>query len=356
MKTGIANLPLHRGYVPRWLFDRMKNLAREIIIVIISEFGQEVLLSRLSDPFWFQALGCTLGFDWHSSGLSTVTCSVLKEAVKGLENDLGFFVCGGKGKISRKTPQEIKSFAEKYSIKRNPNELIYASKMCAKVDTCGVQDGYQLYHHTFFFTKEGEWAVVQQGMSENSSWARRYHWLADSNLDFVCEPHQGICSDKKGQAMNLVAKESHSSQKVISELSCEKPNRIVKDLKKLQRLDLDENHQFFLKDLRPDSIERVLLKSYEQKPKDFEALLSISGIGPKTIRALALISELIWGEKISYKDPAKFSFAHGGKDGYPYPVNKKRMDQSIEILKLAFEKAKINDREKIEAIKRLKNY
>ncbi|MBM3167420.1 MAG: DUF763 domain-containing protein, partial [Chloroflexi bacterium] len=190
-RTGIANLPLHYGKAPRWLFDRMTKLAREITIAITTAFGPEEMLRRLSDPYWFQAFGCVLGYDWHSSGVTTTVCGALKEGVKGLENELGLFVAGGKGKISRKTPSEIESFGDK--LNANPSKLVYASRMSAKVDSSGVQDGYQLYHHVFLFTKDGAWSVVQQGMNEDNRYARRYHWLGEKVTDFVCEPHSAIC-------------------------------------------------------------------------------------------------------------------------------------------------------------------
>ena len=352
MRTGIANLPLHWGFTPRWLFDRMTRLAREISTAIVSEFGPKTFLKRIADPFWFQAFGCVLGFDWHSSGLTTTVCGALKEGIKSLGKDLGFFVVGGKGKTSRKTPFEIMSFAEKFPIK-NPENLVNASKMAAKVDTVGVQDGFDLYHHNFFFTCEGDWAVVQQGMNVENCWARRYHWLSFEVSDFVCEPHFGICSNNKNTTLNLVAKDSAETRNIVPELAAEKPYKLVRDLKKLQNLKLSKKHRLFLQDLKPKSIEKVLLKTYEKKPKSFETLLSMKGVGAKTIRALALISELIWGTKVSYKDPAKFSFAHGGKDGYPYPVNRDQYDKSIEILKKAVEKAKIGQSEKMEALKKL---
>lgn len=199
MRTGIANLPLHYGKAPAWLFQKMKQLAREITVVIVNEFGPEEMLKRLSDPFWFQAFGCVLGFDWHSSGLTTTVCGALKEGVRGLERDLGLFVCGGKGAVSRKTPSEIEGFG--YLIGKDPASLIYASKMSAKVDSAALQDGYQLYHHCFIFTRDGSWSVVQQGMNETNRYARRYHWLSDEVKDFVCEPHNAICSETRGNAL-----------------------------------------------------------------------------------------------------------------------------------------------------------
>ena len=213
-RTGIANLPLHYGKVPPWLFDRMVKLAREITIAIITDFGAEEMLKRLSHPFWFQAFGCILGYDWHSSGVTTTLCGALKEAVRGLEKDLGLFVAGGKGKTSRRTPSEIESWGNLISL--NPAPLVYASRMSAKVDSSAIQDGYQLYHHTFLFTNRGSWAVVQQGMNEATRYARRYHWLGETVANFVNEPHSAILSETRGRALNLTAGESEPARTTIS--------------------------------------------------------------------------------------------------------------------------------------------
>ena len=210
MRTGIAHLPLHGGKAPSWLFQRMKRLGREIIIAIVSEYGPPEMPKRLSDPFWFQALGCVLGFDWHSSGVTTTTCRALKEGIKGLEKELGLFIAGGKGGTSRKTPSEIISAGDQLSC--DPEKLVYASRMSAKVDSSAVQDGYQLYHHSFIFTKSGDWAVVQQGMNDTNKYARRYHWLGSKVTNFVVEPHQAICCDSKGNTLNMVAVESEEAR------------------------------------------------------------------------------------------------------------------------------------------------
>jgi len=351
MRTGIANLPLHQGRAPRWLFEKMTRLAREISLAIISEFSPKELLFRLSDPFWFQSFGAVLGFDWHSSGLTTTTCAALKEGLKGLEKYTGMFIAGGKGKASRQTPKEIENYASLYDISRY-HLLTYASRMAAKVDNTAVQDGYQLYHHNFFFTKDGQWAVVQQGMAE-SGWARRYHWLSENVRDFVCEPHSGIVTDRLSQTLNMVAKKSTQAQKVSAKLSNLKPEKIIKTLDKLQTLILPSQHEVFIKNLQKDSLKKILLKTYEARPSNFEELLGIQGVGPKTIRALALVSELIYGVSPSWQDPAKYSFAHGGKDGYPYPVDRQTYEKSIEVLRIAVKKAKIGQREKIEALRQL---
>ena len=351
-RTGIANLPLHYGKAPRWLFDRMVKLARGITIAIVADFGAEEMLRRLSHPYWFQAFGCVLGFDWHSSGVTTTLCGALKEAIKGLETDLGLFVAGGKGKTSRRTPSEIEDWGN--SISLDPTPLVYASRMSAKVDSSAVQDGYQLYHHTFLFTTSGSWAVVQQGMNGASRYARRYHWLGEAVSNFVNEPHSAILSEARGQALNLVAGESDPARTTITDIATnEKPHNILKGLKRLKTLELPSHHYLSTHDLHPDSLSKILLSTYDRQPQDFEQLLGLRGVGPKTIRALSLVSELIYGVAPSYQDPARYSFAHGGKDGIPYPVDRKTYDQSIELLRKAINKTKLGIREKNEALNRL---
>lgn len=354
LRTGTADLPLHYGKAPAWLFQRMKALAREIAVFVISEFGPDEMLLRLADPFWFQSFGCVLGFDWHSSGLTTTVCGSLKEGIRGLEKDLGFFAAGGKGKVSRKTPSEIESYSECISIA--PQKLVYASKMTAKVDSAALQDGFQLYHHCFFFTENGSWSVVQQGMNEANRYARRYHWLSNNVKDFVNEPHYAICCDTKAPTLNMVAADSAPARNMSALLAREKPEILLSEIKGLQRLVLPSHHDVLLRDINPDNLKRIFLKTYESQPANFEGLLQLKGVGPKTIRALSLISELVYGAPASFKDPVRYSFAHGGKDGYPYPVDKRNYDRSIEILKKAIGQAKIGRTEKIKAIQRLDKY
>ncbi|MCM8765974.1 MAG: DUF763 domain-containing protein [Candidatus Omnitrophica bacterium] len=353
MKRGIAYLPLHYGKAPSWLFRRMKILAREIVLIMVKEWGTGEILDRLSDPFWFQAFGCVLGFDWHSSGLTTTVCGALKEGLKDVSSEIGIFVCGGKGGNSRKTPQEIEKIADKRIIKVSPEKLIYASRMSAKVDSTALQDGYQIYHHCFIFTPEGKWCVIQQGMNEDTGWARRYHWLSEELKDFVCEPHKAICSDHKGRVLNLVAKESESAREMSAILAGEKPEKVIGEFEKIRELKLSSQHPVSYQDIHPENLRKILLRTYAEKPENFEKLLSMEGVGPKTIRALALISELIYGKEVSVRDPVCFSFAHGGKDGYPYPVNRKEYDLSIQILKDCLNQARIGVYEKLNALRRL---
>ena len=352
MRTGTAHLPLHYGAAPRWLFERMTLLAREIARCLVEEAGPEEVLRKLSDPFWFQAFGSVLGFDWHSSGLTTTACGALKEGLRGLERDTGIFAAGGKGKTSRKTPTEISEHCDRAGLDGDP--LIYASRLSAKVDNNAVQDGYQIYHHAFFFTQSGHWAVVQQGMNDATGYARRYHWLSDSLTSFVDEPHAAICAQKMSRdVLNLVAHESEQARQTVTALSHERPDALVGEMRKIQNLELPRRHEVLASDVRPDSLARILLKTYERQPEDFERLLGMGGVGAKTLRALSLIAELIYGVKTSMRDPARFSYAHGGKDGHPYRVDRETYDRSIETLRQAVERAKIGDRERLSALRRL---
>jgi len=330
----------------------MVKLAREITIAVVAEYGPDEMLRRLSHPYWFQAFGCVLGFDWHSSGVTTTLCGALKEGVKGLERDLGLFVAGGKGAASRRTPSEVEAWGERISL--DPASLVYASRMSAKVDNSAVQDGYQLYHHTFLFTARGSWAVVQQGMNDANHYARRYHWLGESVADYVNEPHSAIAAQAKGTTLNLVAGESGPARTTIGQIAHdEKPETILSDLRKLKTLNLPAHHPVGLADIHPESLSRILLGIYERQPEDFERLLGLQGVGAKTLRALSLIAELVHGVSPSYADPARYSFAHGGKDGHPYPVDRKTYDTSIELLAKAVHRAKLGLSEKRDALNRL---
>lgn len=353
-RTGTAFLPLHYGAAPRWLFERMTALSREIVSAIVSGFGPKELLARLSDPYWFQAVGCVLGFDWHSSGLTTTVTGALKEGVRGREGELGVFFAGGKGASSRKTPDQICGFGERFGM--DPEPLVYASRMSAKVDNTAVQDGYQLYHHVFVFTTKGEWAVVQQGMNEDTRMARRYHWFGDTVKEFVVEPHAAVCCDRREPTLNLVAAESEEARQVCTELSKEPPEKVAGAVKKIASLTMPERHHVTAADVDPKRFYRTLVNTYESQPEDFEGLLGLKGVGPKTIRALSLVSEIIYGKAPSYRDPARFSFAHGGKDGTPFPVNRPVYDQTIEVVKKAIQAAGVGNQARLEAVRRLSRF
>ncbi len=354
MRVGLANLPLHYGAAPSWLFDRMKKLSREIVLAMLEEFGQEEVLRRLADPYWFQSFGCLLGFDWHSSGVTTTVCGALKEGLRGLEKDTGIFIVGGKGRTSRKAPEEIIRYGDKYGIAQT-ERLIYLSKMSAKIDNSALQDGFSLYHHTFIFTSKGEWVTIQQGMNLNIRMARRYHWLSDRIVSLVNEPHTAICCDQKTTTLNLVAEKSKKTREIATKLVQDNFQELTKNLRKIKekKLNLPAHHPIYSFDFNQKKLEERLVKIKERIPQNFEELLAIEGVGPKTVRALALIAEVIYGAKPSYEDPVRYSFAHGGKDGYPYPVNKRQYDQSINILSKAIRRAKIGQRERINLLKKL---
>jgi len=359
MRTGTADLPLHSGRTPRWLFNRMVKLAGCIVEVCLEEHGSAELLRRISDPFWFQAFSCVLGFDWHSSGTTTTTCGALKQALDPEEH--GIAVAGGKGRASRKALEEIEAASQLFSFSEaKMNELRRASRLSAKVDSSCIQDGYQLYHHSFFLTEKGTWAVVQQGMG--GRYARRYHWLSQALKDLVSEPHTGICSDERhSDVLNMVARDSREAREVSVDLVKDNPSHLRRYFKPSGQLTLDEpkaalampsRHELLAFDLSERSW-TALKRAYEIQPESYEELLSIRGIGAKSIRALALISELVYGAQASWSDPAKYSFAHGGKDGFPYPVDRACYDRSIEFLRSAVQEARLNRDEKRRALRRL---
>jgi hypothetical protein len=329
----------------------MVRLAREVVCHITVEYGPGEVLERLSDRYWFQAFGCVLGFDWHSSGVTTTTCGAVKEGIRNLEEDLGLFAAGGKGAASRRTPGEITQACERLS--QAPDPLVYASRLSAKVDNSAVQDGHQLYHHSFFFTREGRWCVVQQGMNDDSATARRYHWLGDRGESFVDEPHAAICCDARAHTLNLVAGESAQMRSAITELAREPDRGVLGDLERLPDLVLPQRHRVQSTDINPRYVKRILLKTYERAPRDFETLLGIEGVGAKTLRALALVAELIHAKQVSGRDPARFSFAHGGKDGTAYPVDRMGYDRTVEVLHDALAQARVARSAKVEALRRL---
>lgn len=369
-RTGLAELPLHDGKAPQWLVKRMIGLAREISTIIVDEYGREFFLQRISDPYWFQALGCVLGYDWHSSGLTTVVTGVLKTSLK--EANLGIAVCGGKGKASKDTLSEIVNVGEKFNLPTSKiGDLQYASRMSAKVDNTAIQAGYPLYHHAFFVTEDGKWAVIQQGMNIDDKTARRYHWLSDKVENFVVEPHNAIVGDaKRPIVLDMTAKESEECRKTCVDICKEKPRRVVRMFETIRpsyqrslkewfpEIASRENENYVAEFLRmPLSINwKALKRAYEVQPRNYEELLSIKGVGPSVIRGLALVAEIIYGSKPSWRDPVKYSFAYGGKDGVPYPVNRRAMDKSIKILREAVEKAKLGNRERLEMLQKLRRF
>ncbi|HEX8648169.1 MAG TPA: DUF763 domain-containing protein [Thermoleophilaceae bacterium] len=355
-RTGTADLPLHGGKAPAWLFSRMTALSREIVVFMASEFGTAEILRRLSDPHWFQAFACVLGFDWHSSGVTTTATGALKEGVRGLEDELGLYVAGGKGKTSRRTPSEITAFCERLG--RDPAPLVRASKVSAKVDNTAVQSSHQLYHHSFLFTADGGWAVIQQGMSDETGTARRFHWLSEEVESFVEEPHAAVCDDARGDVLvNFVASESAEARAATVEIAASDPKASLDAIARASELVMPRRHELRLTDVNPAYLDRILLKTYARAPRDFEELLGIEGVGPKTLRSLALVAELVYGTKASTRDPARYAFAHGGKDGTPFPVDRGTYDRTVEILEKALNGARGVDRsERVKAFRRLARF
>jgi len=363
-RTGNADLPLHGGKAPKWLYQRMVQLSESIMDVMVHEYSPDELLLRLSDPFWFQSLTCVLGYDWHSSGTTTVTCAALKQAADLKRH--GLVLAGGKGKTSRKTPNEIAENGEKYNLSDSKiKTLIYASKMTAKIDSAAIQDYHQLYHHSFIFSKNGRWAVIQQGMNDETKYARRYHWSSEHSNDFLFSPHTSIVGEKTQQkVLNMTSENSISTQKMSIDLVNGHPRHLQRDWAMLRKPirqktldDYDEHLQqkessSFL--FMPRCLNwKKMHEIYEWQPRSYEELISLKGVGPTMIRALALISELIYGEQPSWRDPVKYSYAHGGKDGVPFPVDTRGMDTSIQILKQGIFEAKMGRKEKLQALKRL---
>jgi hypothetical protein len=349
-RSGSADLPLHYGYVPIWLAERMAKLGLAIVENILIDYGKDDLLRRLSDPFWFQSLGAVMGMDWHSSGITTSVMGALKRAVNPHSNELGIYICGGKGKYSKQTPDELIKISERTGL--DGDYLVKCSKLSAKVDNTAIQDGFQLYTHNFILSDTGKWAVIQQGMSDLSSTARRYHWLSDSLTSFVNDPHTSVYGQNTGYILNMADTQAEGSRNGVMQIAAEHPERMLGEINKLI---LPSHHDVKAKDIDLKRLGAVLWLAHEKQPSDFEGLLLLQGLGPRTLQSLALVSEVIHGMPSRFKDPARFSFAHGGKDGHPFPVPIKVYDETISTLQNAVYKAKIGQSEKNEAIKRLTN-
>ncbi|QES89709.1 DUF763 domain-containing protein [Rhizosphaericola mali] len=344
MKSGHADLPLHYGTVPLWLAQRMSSLGGAIVESILLEYGKQSLLEHFSNPFWFQSLGCVLGMDWHSSGITTSVLGALKKYVNPRSNELGIYMCGGRGKASRKTPAELLAIAEKTGL--DGNSLVYSSKLAAKVDNNAIQDGFQLYLHSFILSDEGEWTIVQQGMNTESKMARRYHWLSSEVKSFVETPHQFIYGPNQGEILNLTDKNATSTKSSMLELTKERPVDLLQEL----QLILPKHHEVTAKDVNLKRLGAALALAHETDISSIESLMLLKDVGPRTLQSLALVSEVIHGTPSRFEDPARFSFAHGGKDGHPFPVPIKIYDQTIEHMHTAIEKAKMDDKEKSSAL------
>lgn len=347
-RSGSADLPLHYGYVPTWLAERMAKLGLAIVETIATEFSPADVVSKLSNPFWFQSLGAVMGMDWHSSGITTSVMGALKKSVNPHAKELGIYICGGKGKHSIKTPSELLRVGDLIGL--NGVELGNCSKLAAKVDNTAIQDGFQLYLHSFIVSNTGEWAVVQQGMNANAKTARRYHWHSKDLQSFVNEPHTFIYGENQGQILNLTDANAVEARNRTLEISKENPDKIIKEINKLI---MPRHHDVRMEDVNMKRLGAMLWLTHENQPEDFESLLLLKGMGPRALQSLALVSEVIYGTPSRFEDPARFSFAHGGKDGHPFPVPTNVYDETISTLAAAVQKAKIGNSDKLQAIKKL---
>jgi hypothetical protein len=347
-RSGSADLPLHNGHVPMWLADRMAKLGLAIVETIATEFSTSEVISKMSNPFWFQSLGAVMGMDWHSSGITTSVMGALKKSVNPHSKELGIYICGGKGKHSLQTPRELLLVGERTGL--NGLDLGNCSKLAAKVDNTAIQDGFQLYLHSFIVSNSGEWAVIQQGMNSESKTARRYHWHSQDLQSFVEEPHTFIYGQNQGAILNFTDKNALDTRNRTLEISRENPDKIICEI---NHLVMPNHHDVRIKDVNLNRLGAMLWLTHEKQPADFEDLLSLKGMGPRTLQSLALVSEVIYGTPTRFEDPARFSFAHGGKDGHPFPVPTKVYDETIATLQTAIQKAKIGNSDKLQAIKKL---
>ncbi len=347
-RSGTADLPLHYGQVPPWLYERMSRLGLAIVEVILADYGKDEVLRRLADPFWFQSFGAVMGMDWHSSGITTSVMGALKRAINPNSKSLGIYIAGGKGKFSKDAPNELLRIADSTGL--DGNELVRCSKLSAKVDNTAIQDGYQLYLHNFILSDQGNWAVVQQGMYDSDGTARRYHWLSENVTSFVNEPHTGISGVNRGNILNLTSSEAEQNRNGIVDITKTDSEKWMQDF---QRLILPAHHEVLANDVDMKKLGNILWLARENEPENFEDLLMLKGVGPRTMQSLALVSEVIHGAPSRFSDPARYSFAHGGKDGHPFPVPTQTYDETISIQRTGIEKSKLGNTDKNLAIKKL---
>jgi hypothetical protein len=350
-RSGFADLPLHGGRVPPWLAERMTKLGTAIVEVILHHYGHAELLSRLADPFWFQALGSVMGMDWHSSGITTSVMGALKRGLAPKTDELGIYICGGRGKHSRKTPDELRAIAERKSL--DGEALVQCSRLTARIDNNAIADGFQIYLHTLILSAQGEWTVVQQGMNESSGMARRYHWHSTAVRDFTSEPHTGIVGEHQGVIMNLVDASAKPAQRALLAITRENPDSTLRTARQLL---IPRRHDIREQDIDLKRLGAVLAVAHERDFRDFASLLLLENLGPRTLQSLALIAEVVHGAPTRFSDPARFSFALGGKDRHPFPVPLKTYDESISVLRTALDAAKVGDREKVEGFRRLERF
>ena len=350
-RSGIADLPLHDGRVPPWLAQRMTKLGTAITETIVHHYGTSAFLSRLSDPFWFQAFGAVMGMDWHSSGITTSVMGALKRGLARGANELGLYVCGGRGKSSRNTPDELRALADKRGF--DGEALVRTSRLTARIDNNAIADGFQIYLHSFVVTSKGEWAVVQQGLNDRNGLARRYHWHSASVRDFVAEPHTAIFGENQGAIMNLVDAKAGRAQNALLEMANERPEKTLNEARHLR---LPAHHEVREKDVDLKRLGAVLAVAYEKGLRDFTELLLLEKLGPRTLQSLALVADVVHGAPSRFNDPARFAFAHGGKDGHPHPVPLKTYDESLGFLRSSLEAAKVGHSEKLDGFRRLDRF
>jgi len=364
-RSGVADLPLHGGRVPAWLASRMSTLGTAIVESVLLHYGRPALLSRLSDPFWFQALGSVMGMDWHSSGITTSVMGALKRGLNPRAHELGVYICGGRGKQSRNTPDELRTIAGRINL--DGDALVRTSRLTARVDNNAVADGFQIYLHSFVLTRDGDWAVVQQGMNEASRLARRYHWHSAAVRDFTSEPHTAIVGEHAGTIMNLVDREARPAQEALLAITREDPARTLGDIRAAfahgasaprrlempRHLRMPAHHDVRAKDVNEKRLGAVLALAHERDLRDFASFLLLEQLGPRTLQSLALVAEVVHGTPTRFDDPARFAFAHGGKDGHPFPVPLKVYDESIAVLRRALDSARLGDTDKLGGFKRL---
>jgi len=361
-RSGVADLPLHGGRVPQWLAQRMTALGTAITEAIVLDYGTSAFLSRLSDPFWFQALGAVMGMDWHSSGVTTSVMGALKRGLAPRANELGIYICGGRGKFSRNTPSELRALAYRRGF--DGEALVRSSRLTARVDNNAIADGFQIYLHSFVLSGDGEWVVVQQGLNDRTGMARRYHWHSASVRDFVAEPHTGIVGEHQGIVMNLVDADAKPAHAAMLEIAGENPERTLSEIRHLK---MPGHHDVKAEDVDLKRLGAVLAVAYERGLHDFAELLLLEKLGPRTLQSLALVAEVIHGAPTRFNDPARFSFAHGGKDGHPFPVPLKTYDESLEFLRNALDRARpvstgsgsdrvVFGRERLDALRRLDRF
>jgi hypothetical protein len=350
-RSGFADLPLHGGRVPLWLAERMEKLGSAIVEAILRHYGRSELLSRLADPFWFQALGCVMGMDWHSSGITTSVMGALKRGLARQADELGIYICGGRGRHSRNTPNELRAVAERRCL--DGDQLVRTSRLTARIDNNAIADGFQIYLHTMVLSAEGEWTVVQQGMNEASGMARRYHWHSAAVRDFTSAPHTAIVGEHQGTIMNLVDAEARKAQDALLVIARDSPDATLQTARQLL---VPRRHDVRAQDVDLKRLGAVLALAYEREFRDFASLLLLESLGPRTLQSLALIAEVVHGAPTRFSDPARFSFSLGGKDRHPFPVPLKTYDESISVLRISLDAARLGDKEKLNGFRRLERF